>query len=929
MSSRCVYPNEQQPGYFLETISCKKKQLHAAFPAFSKYFLFMIFLMVTATGLAQKKPPPPPPTSPADCKLGCTSNDVQIVKAYLSDADGNKLGDDFVCPQSGSATVYLTLELTTNTPRVGVVIFGEIWAWDPVAEETTGTVPLRTMSECFGDTLNKPTNKVTFQNTFTWTCGTPIAFTKVFIGWGTGNTNFCTSDKFQCPATSSKCYQLPPDQAIGIETPSTDEASQEKCSTQPGGSTAVFDLKESESDVKGTQTNVTVRWYSDAAGTIELTDASDGTTDGKILFTNTSNPQNVYAKVCSNTSPYPCSALEAVTLTVYSSPSLTITNPDAVCSPSTVDITVAAVTAGSILPTGTTLKYYTDNNNAPSNTEITSTAAQTLGAGKYWIVASSNTTPNCSDAKAVTVTVNTSPDDAGVSVTPPTCANANGTVTVTSPLDDEDNDYQYSNDGGTTWQDEVDFTVAAGASYSITVQNKATDCVSLNATTGTMDEQPSTPDEADVSETQPTCANANGTVTVTAPLDGGGIDYEYRNNAGAWQDDVSFTVAANASYSITVRNKSSQCVSTATTGTMGAQPSTPENAEVSETEPTCANANGTVTVTSPLDGGGIDYEYRNNDGAWQEDVSFTVAADASYSITVRNKSSQCVSGATTGTLGAQPSTPDDAEVSETQPSCANANGTVTVTSPLDGGGIDYEYRNNDGAWQDDASFTVAANTSYSITVRNKSSQCVSGATTGTMGTQPSGPSTPSVCVVQPSLCGPATGKVKFTDLGAGYQYTINGSDWQDCPVFLDVAAGTATSLKVKNSLGCESPAADCSTICAGDPDEIVACEPSNDLNRMAEPRSLNVAEQELKIKAYPNPFSDRIRFVISVPEAGSGSLEVFNSLGQKVKTVYQGSFTKGAQNFELHLPARQASNLVYILRVGNQQVSGKILQLNR
>ncbi|HEY0731164.1 MAG TPA: T9SS type A sorting domain-containing protein, partial [Chitinophagaceae bacterium] len=811
------------------------------------FFLFMLFLMAAATGIAQKKPPPPPPSSPADCKLGCTSNDVQIVKSYLSDADGNKLGDDFVCPQSGSATVYLTLELTTNTPRVGVVIYGEIWEWDPVAEETVGTTPLRIMSECFGDTLNKPTNKVTFQNTFSWTCGTPIAFTKVFIGWGTGNTNFCTSDKFQCPATSSKCYQLPPDQAIGIETPSTDEASQEKCSTQPGGSTAVFDLKESESDVKGTQTNVTVRWYSDAAGTIELTDASDGTTDGKILFTNTSNPQNVYAKVCSNTSPYPCSALEAVTLTVYSSPSLTITNPDAVCSPSTVDITVAAVTAGSTLPTGTTLKYYTDNNNAPSNTEITSTAAQTLGAGKYWIVASSNTTPNCSDAKAVTVTVNTSPDDAGVSVTPPTCANANGTVTVTSPLDDEDNDYQYSNDGGTTWQDEVDFTVAAGASFSITVQNKATDCVSLNATTGTMDEQPSTPDEADVSETQPTCANANGTVTVTAPLDGGGIDYEYRNNAGAWQDDVSFTVAANASYSITVRNKSSQCVSTATTGTMGAQPSTPENAEVSETEPTCANANGTVTVTSPLDGGGIDYEYRNNDGAWQDDVSFT----------------------------------------------------------------------------------VAANTSYSITVRNKSSQCVSGATTGTMGTQPSGPSTPSVCVVQPSLCGPATGKVKFTDLGAGYQYTINGSGWQDCPVFLDVAAGTATSLKVKNSLGCESPAADCSTICAGDPDEIVACEPSNDLNRMAEPRSLNVAEQELKIKAYPNPFSDRIRFVISVPEAGSGSLEVFNSLGQKVKTVYQGSFTKGAQNFELHLPARQASNLVYILRVGNQQVSGKILQLNR
>src|SRR5215475_140600 len=60
-------------------------------------------------------------SSPADCKTGCTSNDVQIQAAYLSDASGNKLPNNFICPASGHATVYLTLELTTQTPRVGVV----------------------------------------------------------------------------------------------------------------------------------------------------------------------------------------------------------------------------------------------------------------------------------------------------------------------------------------------------------------------------------------------------------------------------------------------------------------------------------------------------------------------------------------------------------------------------------------------------------------------------------------------------------------------------------------------------------------------------------------------------------------------------------------------------------------------------------------
>jgi hypothetical protein len=53
-------------------------------------------------------------SSPADCKLGCTSNDVQIKAAYLSDASGNKLATSFVCPQTGIAPVYLTLELTTK-----------------------------------------------------------------------------------------------------------------------------------------------------------------------------------------------------------------------------------------------------------------------------------------------------------------------------------------------------------------------------------------------------------------------------------------------------------------------------------------------------------------------------------------------------------------------------------------------------------------------------------------------------------------------------------------------------------------------------------------------------------------------------------------------------------------------------------------------
>jgi len=38
--------------------------------------------------------------------------------------------------------------------------------------------------------------------------------------------------------------------------------------------------------------------------------------------------------------------------------------------------------------------------------------------------------------------------------------------------------------------------------------------------------------------------------------------------------------------------------------------------------------------------------------------------------------------------------------------------------------------------------------------------------------------------------------------------------------------------------------------------------------------------------------------------------------------------SRGSQTFELNLPAHKTSNLLYVLRVGNQRISGKILQLN-
>jgi hypothetical protein len=93
-------------------------------------------------------------------------------------------------------------------------------------------------------------------------------------------------------------------------------------------------------------------------------------------------------------------------------------------------------------------------------------------------------------------------------------------------------------------------------------------------------------------------------------------------------------------------------------------------------------------------------------------------------------------------------------------------------------------------------------------------------------------------------------------------------------------------------------------------------------------RAVTTENADLKVTSYPNPYNDQIRFVIQSQITGDGVLEVYNLLGQKLQTVYHGYVFKGkSQTVEYNVPSLNRTHLIYVLRVGNHRVTGKVFNV--
>lgn len=346
--------------------------------SFITIFFSIALLLISAPIIAQITDPF------TQCTNGCTSNDVQIQRAYLvqSTSPYSELSSSFQC--QGSANVKLALDLTTKTPRVGVYVFARV-----VNHANHATV-YATVGECFSTALaSGGTTKVVFNQAVTWPCGTQIDLMDVFIGWGTGNTDFCAgSSDPRCPATPSKCFSLPPGQYITIQIPSASNSSLTQCETTVGGGTSSFNLTSLNSAVSNNASGVTVNWWETYSGGVLSNNIPNA---GAYV----SGSKNVYAKVKNNadTTAY---SVSTVSLSVVGRPAVYTLSGNSICAsaPNTGVITLS----GSQTGVSYQLKKASDNSNVGSAVGGTGSALQWTSlpaATNYYVVATGASPTSC------------------------------------------------------------------------------------------------------------------------------------------------------------------------------------------------------------------------------------------------------------------------------------------------------------------------------------------------------------------------------------------------------------------------------------------------------------------------------------------------------------------------------------------------------
>ncbi len=400
--------------------------------------------------------------------------------------------------------------------------------------------------------------------------------------------------------------------------------------------------------------------------------------------------------------------------------------------------------------------------------------------------------------------------------------------------------------------------------------------------------------------------------TLTATASGGTITWYNAASGGSIVASPTLSSVGSVTYYAQASNGTcSSLTRTAVTLTINGAPAAP----TSGGDQTQCQQSPIQTLTATASGGTITWYNAASGGSIVASPTLSSVGSVTYYAQASNGTcSSLTRTAVTLTINGAPAAPTSGG---DQTQCQQSP-IQTLTATASGGTITWYNAASGGSIV--ASPTLSSVGSVTYYAQASDGTCSSLTRTAVTLTINAAPAAPSICVVQPSLCGPVTGSVTVTSpIGDGIQYSIdNGSTWQSGNVFGSLAPGSVTGIKVQIS-GCISASADC---------DASNCSSQQTITTTQRPATIVPAEQTT-VKAYPNPFNDKVRFEVNSLQSGNGTLEVFNTLGQKIKTVYRGHISAGINNFDLSLPGQKTSSLIYRFSLGTKQLTGKLLQIKR
>jgi gliding motility-associated-like protein len=328
---------------------------------------------------------------------------------------------------------------------------------------------------------------------------------------------------------------------------------------------------------------------------------------------------------------------------------------------------------------------------------LSATTTYTTTAGTHTVLVSDANL--CTFTVTATVNNTAGPTAVALTSTPTNCGNSNGTIVV-GAVTGGNAAYEYSIDGGVSYQATTTFLALSANTYTVTVRD-----VNLCTLTNTVVvSNLSSPVASVVTQTNVSCFGGNnGTVTLTGT--GGATPYTYTLHTGQSNGSGVFNGLSAITYSLTITDAAG--CNSASTFTV-AQPAALVGSILNQTNTSCfSGSNGAVTITEA--GGTGPFTYSLNGGAFGATPTFTGLSATDYTVTVQDG------------LGCTNNVP----VTITQPTqvaltltsananCTDNNGTATVVAT--GGTPGYTYSWTGGGGSAATTVPVIAG-DYTVTV---------------------------------------------------------------------------------------------------------------------------------------------------------------------------------------------------------------------